>query len=908
VLSSNLIRLCILFAFIHLNAFSQSVFITGSPSPQSGGSVSYPGYYGLDEATYPPTSITDSGGYTYNLWFSNTSYVFTGQTVYLFATPASGYTFTQWTGSMSGIANPLAVSASTDLNVTAVFTPNPITLSIGVNPSGSGSVYQPYYASDPGGGTAYSFTNAQGQAYSLWYPTSQLVTPGTTVYLYATPSTGYYFSGWKGDVNGTENPISVTASSDLNVSASFDLSSYNLTAQLTGDGNISGSGSFTYGSTVTLTALPEANSSFLGWDLYDAGTASWFSAGGSLDESLQKSVSVYQDTFLRAYFSLNLFPSDSNLTDTLKANLSSYPYYAYFSGVPIGKNPSQLTQAHLEAITSLSSYGKKITNLDGIQYAKNLTTISLPGNAISDLRSLSSLSSLSYLDLSSGGTLSSLDGITNLQSLAYLYLEKHRISSITPLINLPYLYHLKINANFLDLSDLALQTEIYNLRSRGITVEVERQVPKPVQDLQTGMETQKAQLLLSSQDPQANFVFALELLLHLLEDNGSRSLKSLVLSLGASEAIRSFTLPDLLLEDFNYGEETNPNFDYSEVETYLEKTLLKTLEIADLHLARITAESTYITLTQDLTGLEQVIYADIGDVRLLRAMIQGLSGLIQIVLSHEWPMTAGTAKTMHDSGIVTVESLFDSSERFGKLKTPNRLPEARKHFESAISLYKSASAYLLYRIAEKRFFNLSTEDIAAEEQFRKDLDHALASFDYQYDMNSSNAYKTDAFHLNKFFSSKVDLATVLPSAVGNKFESAEITDPTFGGLLPYWTSETLKEKMQKSDLLTSDSLEGAKAVPGSSNWNQSNWLGFFYLPARTDTGNFWMYHASLGWVYLSSSSPSDVWLFRESSQAWLWTKKSTFPYLYEEKAKSWFYLTQTGSLMQWDGTTWVDSQ
>ena len=135
------------------------------------------------------------------------------------------------------------------------------------------------------------------------------------------------------------------------------------------------------------------------------------------------------------------------------------------------------------------------------------------------------------------------------------------------------------------------------------------------------MDTQKAQLLLSSNDPQANFVFALELLLNLLEDNGSSSLKSLAVSLGASEVIRSFTLPDLLLEDLDYGEETNASFDYSEVETYLEKTLLKTLEIADLHLARITAENTYITLTQDLTGLEQIIYADIGDVRLLRAMI-----------------------------------------------------------------------------------------------------------------------------------------------------------------------------------------------------------------------------------------------------------------------------------------------
>ena len=807
---SRFIWLAILIALLQTKAFGQTVSITGSPALETGGSVSFPGYYGLDTALYPPTDITDSSGNTYGLWFSTSSSVYVGQTVYLFATPSSGYSF----------------------------------------------------------------------------------------------------ASWSGDSNSTLNPLAITASSDLNVSANFQLLDYNVTSQITGDGNVSGTGTYGYGSQSTLVATPGSGNAFLGWDLYDSTNATWTAAGGTgtLVETLQTSAWVYQDTYFHAYFSPEVSLSDSNLTESLKAYLGSYPYALYFSGVPIGAAPETLTQAHMESISAFTSSGKTITDLEGLQHAKNLASLILPNNGIRDLSPLTGLSGLSYLDLSSGGSITDLQEISSLSYLTYLYLDKHRISSITPLIDLPYLYHLKIKGNFLDLSNLDLQTEIYNLRSRGVTVEVERQVPKPVQDLTTGMDTQKAQLLLSPNDAQANFVFALELLLNLLEGNASGSLKSLALSLGATDTIRSFTLPDLWLEDLDYGEQTNSAFEYSEVETYLEKTLLKTLEIADLHLGRITDENTYITLTQDLTGLEQVIYADIGDVRLLRAMIQGLSGLIQIVLSHEWPMTAGTAKSMHDSGIVTLESLFDSSERFGKLKNPNRLTEARKNLESAITLYKSASVYLLYRIAEQRFFNLSNEDLEAEEQFRQDLDHALASFDYQYDMNSSNDSKTDAFHLQKFFSSKVDLAAALPPAVGNKFESAEVTDPTFGGLLPYWTNETLKGKMQKSDLLANDSIEGAKAVPGASNWNQSNWLGYFYLPARTDTGNFWMYHRSLGWVYLSSSSPSDVWLFRESSQAWLWTKKSTFPYLYEEKTKSWFYLTQTGSLMQWDGTTWIDSQ
>ena len=791
-------------------AYSQTVSIIGSPSPVSGGTVSYPGYSGLDTTLYPPTTITDSNNSTYGLWFSSTSSVYLAQ----------------------------------------------------------------------------------------------------TVYLYATPSAGYSFTGWSGDANETSNPLVITASADLNVSANFELLSYSVTAQAIGDGNLTGAGTYSYGSQASLSATPEANSSFLGWDSYDSSIANWVAASGSgsLDESTQKSVTVYENTYFNGYFSPNVFPTDSNLTDSLKTYLSSYPSTLYFSGVPIGNSPEQLTRAHLESISSFISSGKKISSLDGLQYAKYLTSLTVRGNAVQDLSPLSALSSLSYLDLSGGGSITSLEGIANLPALTYLYVDRHRISSITPLIDLPYLYHLKIKENFLDLSDLNLQTEIYNLRYRGVTVEVERQVPKPIQDLPSAMETQKAQLALSPTDAQANFVFALELLLNLLEDNGSRSLKSLAVSLGASETIRSFSLPDFWLEELNYGNSLSPSFSYDEVETYLEKTLLKTLEVADLHLSRITDTNTYITLTQDITGLEQVIYADIGDVHLLRAMVKGLAGLIQIILSHEWPMTAQTAETMHDSGIVSAEALFDSSPRFGKLKEKNYLLEARENLRSAISLYESASVYLIYRIAEKRFFNLAAEDLEKEAKFREDLNHTLASFDYQYDMNTSNDSKTDAFHLGSFFASKVDLSQALPAPVGNKFESSEISDPTFGGLLPYWTNETLKEKMQEADLLATDSLEGAKEVPGASNWNQSNWLGYFYLPTRTDTGNFWMYHASLGWVYLSSSSPSDVWLFRESSQTWLWTKKSTFPYLYEEKTKSWLYLTHTGNLMQWDGTAWTDSQ
>lgn len=887
-------------------AFGQTVSILGISSPSAGGSVSYPGYYGLNANTYPPTTITNSDGYSYGLWFSTFSSVTVGQTVYLFATPASGYSFSQWTGGATGTQNPLIISAATDLNVTATFIAD-IALSIPSSPAAGGVVYQPYYASDPGGGTSYAFTDSQGQALTLWYPTSQLVKPGSSVYLFAYPSTGYAFSQWTGDFNSTTNPIAVTAAADLNVTATFKLLDYNATAEIFGSGSVAGTGSYPYGSTATLEATPAIGSSFLGWDVYNSASSKWAAtiSGGSLDYSSEKNATIYQNTFLRSYFSPNVSPSDSNLTESLKSYLSIYPYDLNFSGVPLSKNSNQLTQAHLEGMSVFVSSEKKISSLNGLEYAKNLQSLIIPQNGIQSITPILSSPNLSYLDLSGGGTITSLDGMSALSALTYVYLEKQRVSSITPLINLPYLYHLKIRNNFLDLSDVNLQTEIYNLRNRGVIVQVERQIPKPIQDLSTSMSAQESTLALSPSDAQANFVYALELMLNLFEDNSSRSLKALAISLGAAERIGSFSLPDIWLEGLDYGKEVNASFDYAKIETYLEQTFLKTLEIADLHLSRINSSTTYVTLTQDLTGLEQITYADIGDVYMLRAMIKGITGLAQIMLSHEWPMTAGKAKALHDAGIVNMESLFDSSVNFGKLKKPNSLLAAKESLQSAVTLYNSASGILRSRMTSARFFNLSAEDLIQEAQFRLDLGHALASFDYQYDMNTSNSSQKDAFHLSKLFGSKVDLASALPPAVGNKFESSQVSDPTFGGLLPYWTSDALEAKMQKEDLLATDSLEGAKAIPGATNWLQSNWLGAFYVPTRTNTQQFWIYHASLGWVYLSSSSPSDIWLYRQSASTWLWTRKSTFPYLYEETGKVWFHISASGELKKWNGGEWV---
>ena len=97
-------------------------------------------------------------------------------------------------------------------------------------------------------------------------------------------------------------------------------------------------------------------------------------------------------------------------------------------------------------------------------------------------------------------------------------------------------------------------------------------------------------------------------------------------------------------------------------------------------------------------------------------------------------------------------------------------------------------------------------------------------------MNDSDESKIDVFHLGSFFSSKVDLSQVLPAPVGNKFESSEISDPTFGGLLPYWTSDTLKERCKKPTCWQLTRSKAPRQFPAQVTGTNPTGLATFTYP------------------------------------------------------------------------------
>ena len=171
-----------------------------------------------------------------------------GDTVQLTATPAAGWIFANWSGdAVSSITATTVITINSDTNVIANFVEIRYSLSTSVSPSGGGSV------SPSNGSYAY----------------------GSSVTLTATPATGYQFSSWSGDVSGSSSSLSISMNSNTNIVANFSAINYTLSISVSpsGSGSVTSispsssasGGSYVYGSTVQLTATPTSGYQFSSW-------------------------------------------------------------------------------------------------------------------------------------------------------------------------------------------------------------------------------------------------------------------------------------------------------------------------------------------------------------------------------------------------------------------------------------------------------------------------------------------------------------------------------------------------------------------------------------------------------------------------------------------------------------------
>jgi uncharacterized repeat protein (TIGR02543 family) len=165
------------------------------------------------------------------------------------ATQNTGYTFTNWTESITGTVLSTSPSytfvINSNKNLVANFTLNTYTLNT----------------------TAVNGSVAKN-------PNQTNYNHGANVILTATPNAGYIFSSWTGDASGTTNPLTVNMTSNKNITANF-VAVYTLNTTAVNGSVAKNPNQTTYvtGSTVQLTATPNAGYTFTSWSGDASGTA-----------------------------------------------------------------------------------------------------------------------------------------------------------------------------------------------------------------------------------------------------------------------------------------------------------------------------------------------------------------------------------------------------------------------------------------------------------------------------------------------------------------------------------------------------------------------------------------------------------------------------------------------------------
>jgi uncharacterized repeat protein (TIGR02543 family) len=318
-----------------------------------------------------------------------------------------GYTFSGWSGDVSGINNPITITMDDNKTVTATFTQNQYTLTVNVTGLGSvtitpnkptylygdvvtltavaniGSTFSGWSGDVSGisnpititmnGNKTVTATFTQNQ-YTLTINVTGLgsvtIAPNKSTYLYgdvvtltAVANIGYTFSGWSGDVSGINNPITITMDGNKTVTATFTQNQYTLTVNVTGLGSVTVSPdrpTYVYGNIVTLTATPAPGYRFVQWMGDLTGSAN----PGQITIDGNKSVTA---VFVRQYtLSVQVSPVgagsvspsggtfDSGTTVSLTAILApGYRFFQWTGDLTGSSNPAQITMDGDKSVTAV---------------------------------------------------------------------------------------------------------------------------------------------------------------------------------------------------------------------------------------------------------------------------------------------------------------------------------------------------------------------------------------------------------------------------------------------------------------------------------------------------------------------------------------------------------------------------
>ncbi|TVR18423.1 MAG: hypothetical protein EA391_02275 [Balneolaceae bacterium] len=175
---------------------------------------------------------------------SKTAYPFE-TVVELTAEANEGWEFTRWEGDLSGSNNPEEILMDGDKNITAVFSREEFNVNVTIEGEGDVDIE------------------------IVEEPAKQSFPFETVIELTAVAANGWEFSGWGGELDGSENPQQLVVKEEIEVTAIFERQEFELSVSTEGNGSVSADPSGTthpFETVVELTANPDDGWQFSQWD------------------------------------------------------------------------------------------------------------------------------------------------------------------------------------------------------------------------------------------------------------------------------------------------------------------------------------------------------------------------------------------------------------------------------------------------------------------------------------------------------------------------------------------------------------------------------------------------------------------------------------------------------------------
>ena len=496
--------------------------------------------------------------------------------------------------------------------------------------------------------------------------------------------------------------------------------------------------------------------------------------------------------------------------------------------------------------------GPQVSSLSDLQYFPKLRSLTIPdASKISDFSPVWSLKdTLEYLTINGARSSANLSGASDLSKLRSLDLDDNQLTNLNFIGSFPQLTSIYLVGNHLDLSDASIRATLSNLRTLVQTnrsnqgwwyseaVEVEPQIPKSFQNLSA--EIFRVQ---NGNDPESNLLKGIHGLLDILESTEANSLKQFVMALGVDSSIQQFTLSELpMLENYDFS--LNRDFSSGKLAELFQNSIIPSLEQIDSDFAKIPTGSV-ISLSQDLTGTEDVVTVDYADVLVLRSIVNLLSTFASMQSAYNWNLNAGFLDDFDDDTEITAEVLRAHNSSFGSIRDAAQLSKAKQFLESAISLYGQASPLLREtsrldtsmingQPGPDRLFVLSSQDFYDEREFRDALEELSKA------INSTYELRDDDWGLNKLLASGGVPSSSKPFTIEavNGSANREITIKLLSWYWGWGGSEliirdatskivyngTLSGASQSSEIisLAANQSYSVEVSEGSNNWDSNS--------------------------------------------------------------------------------------